>query len=183
MKSPYTRLPGRGRRKSGFLSLTAPVSTAWIGSDYVLAVDLYGAAEDYRRFYFKEIQAFGVKRTRRYEIWAAVLVPFFLSFLWGALAAKDDSRWVFAPFAALFGLSLLVHLLRGPTCRCYVVTRVGKEELGAFSRMRTARRAFDVLRPLVVAAQREVALSLRRMRDAAAAAAAPDASAASAAAS
>jgi hypothetical protein len=179
MTSPYRRLPGRGRRKGSFLSLTSPISSAWVGPDHVLAVDLYGAAEDYRRFYFREIQAFGVKRTRRYEIWAAVLVPLLVAFLWATLAATDESRWFLGAMALFFGLCLAIHLLRGPTCRCYVLTRVGREELGAFSRLRTARKALDALRPLVVAQQREVALAIRRAREAAAAAAAVPAAAAS----
>jgi hypothetical protein len=164
VKSPYRRLRGRGRRGGRFFAIAAPLSTAWIGPDHLLAVDMFGASEDYRRFYFKEIQAFAVRRTIRYEVWAGILAALLFVSLWAALATTDAARVSFGILAALFGVLLLVHLLRGPTCRCYVVTRVGREELGAFARLRTAKRALDALRPIVVAAQREVALAARRAR-------------------
>src|SRR5258706_8681559 len=134
---------------------------------------MFEASEDYRRFYFREIQALAVRRTIRYEVWTGILAPLFLVTLWATLATTDAARISFGILAALFGILLLVHLLRGPTCRFYVVTRVGREELGAFARFRAAKRALDTLRPIVVAAQREVALAARRARAASPAAKAP----------
>lgn len=170
---PYRKLRGRGRRAAGFFTLTAPVSTLWVGSDHLLLVDSYGASEDYRRFYFAEIQAFAVRRTRRLEIGAAVLGTFVLLFGAWASAAGEVARIILGILAAIFVVALAVHALLGPTCRCYVVTRVKREELPALKRTRNARRALDLVRPLIVAAQRDVALAANRAR-ASEAAAAPD---------
>ena len=167
----YRRLPGRGRKSAGFLTLTAPTSTLWLGADHVLTVDSYGAAEDYRRFYFREIQAIAVRKTRTLLWVSALQAAVMASFVWAALAIGRESAVFFGILAALDAVFLLVHLARGTTCRTYVVTRVGREELAALRRTRQARRVLEVVRPLVVAAQREAALELRRARAEAGAAA------------
>ena len=48
---------------------------------------------------------------------------------------------------------LLLNLLLGPTCVCYLRTAVQIDRLAAIRRVRRAERALDRLRPLIEAAQ------------------------------
>ena len=73
--TPYRRLRGRGRRGGRFFAIAAPLSTAWVGPDHLLAVDMFGASEDYRRFYFREIQALAARRARAASVPAEAPAP------------------------------------------------------------------------------------------------------------
>ena len=63
----YKKLAGSGR---SFIS----VNTVWMGRDHLLAVETVGYTEHYRRFYFKDIQAFLVQRNRHRMLatWSSV---------------------------------------------------------------------------------------------------------------
>jgi len=52
----YTRLPGRGR---GFFRY----NTLWLGKDYLLSINSKIFSEDYKRFYYGDIQAIVTRKT------------------------------------------------------------------------------------------------------------------------
>ena len=56
----YRRLPGRGRRKQGLVFLAAAHSSLWLGPDHLLSVDRIWMNEEYKRFYFRDVQAITV---------------------------------------------------------------------------------------------------------------------------
>src|SRR5436190_14424668 len=69
----YRRLPGRGRKTSGWIGLGATVNTIWLTSDHLLLREtVYGLSESYKRFYFRDIQAFIVRRSPRWIAWISI---------------------------------------------------------------------------------------------------------------
>ena len=152
----YHRLPGRGLRKQGFLSFSVAGSRArlWLGKDHLLMVESQFYREDYRRFYFRDIQAFVLRRTnqgRFISITLAVLVLLFGSISVGSAGGVEP--YFFWIVTAGFALFLLWNTLLGPTCECHLRTAVQMEELPSLRRLRRARRVLDRLRPLIIAAQ------------------------------
>lgn len=155
MSGEYRRLPGRGRRTTGrgFLDLTMPKSSVWTGDDHLLVVDDAGYFERYRRFYFRDVQAILVRRTRG---WAVGLVVFgLLSALpiAGSLVTESWASYSLGVVGALLTLVFLVHASRGPTCRVTLKTAVHVEEIAAWKRLRAARKGIALLRPHLLAAQ------------------------------
>jgi len=142
----YRRLPGRGHHLSG-------TSTLWLGPDHLLRVDSHRYAEDYKRFYYGDIQSIVLlPSTRRQSIliaWAAVCVPLTL------LALFSPGAWAvfLGCLAGLAGLMLAVNWLRGETCECRIQTAVQTEVLRSLNRLRTALKALRLLQPRVEAIQ------------------------------
>ncbi len=151
----YTRLPGRGIRRQSIVSVVRTMTTLWLGPDHLLVVDSMGGyTENYKRFFFRDIQAFQVRRTTRGRIWSAVLL--FLSLVGGALAwtVSDVAWWYFwMAVGMFFGLLLLANVLQGPTCVTHIRTAVQVEEIPSLRRLRNVRRVLERLRPLIEQAQ------------------------------
>ncbi len=150
----YRRLPGRGRKRGGFFALTPTRASLWAGREHLLYVFSTGYTEEYKRFYYRDIQAIVMRKTGRGSAW-----NFFSAlslFLFALLALTRTTTAAAAVFWILSGLSLLVlagNLLRGPTCVCHLHTAVSTEELPSLSRERNARKAIDLLKPLIQRAQ------------------------------
>jgi hypothetical protein len=129
----------------------------FLGGDHLLCVDSSGYAEEYRRFYYADIQAVLVRKTQRGGIWTMVwsiltVVPALIAL--GLTGAGADILWSFAGFGLL---CLLVNISRGPTCVAHLRTAVHLEELPSLHRLRVARNVLALLRPLVEQAQGVVA--------------------------
>lgn len=149
-ESAYRRLPGRGRRTSGFISLGASVSTIWLRDDHILVREsVYGLSETYKRFYFRDIQAIVVRRTQRWLAWIVVWTSCSFLFLFWSIAARWQSvAWgVFWPGLCFF--LAMVKLARGPSCVTHLVTAVQRELLGSLNTVRKARRVLKILVPLI----------------------------------
>jgi hypothetical protein len=150
----YRRLPGRGRRRGSFFSFTATRARLWAGKDHVLCVYATGYTEEYKRFYYRDIQAFVTRKTGRGAAWNAVSSLFlFLSALLAITRTSTTAAAVFWILGGIFLIVLAVNLLLGPTCICHVQTAVSREELPSLGRERNARKAIDFLKPLIEAAQ------------------------------
>ena len=115
----------------------------WLGTDHLLSIDSTGYTENYKRFYFRDIQAITIEKTRIWQIW---------NFIWGTAVfifivlvvttkpAGSPSGWssdeivsgiVFGGLTMLFTLFLLINLLWGATCKCFLRTAVQIEEFAA----------------------------------------------------
>ncbi len=158
-KKEYHRLT-RARSRSGFNIVSASRSSLWRGGDHLLCIDSSGYTESYKRFYYRDIQAITIVATKRRVVWNWILaIPTILclALLFSALSFRnyweDGIVIVYTVSALLFGVPLLINLVRGPTCTCYLRTAVQTEELPSLSRVRRARKALDRLRPLIAAAQ------------------------------
>ncbi len=135
----YLRLPGK-RRSLG------RNSTLWISDDHLLLVKSTRVAEQYRRFYFRDIQAFLIRR-KRFSPTRNVLD----AFLWLGVLSIYLAH---APVTALFGAAVLLYKrFSGPYCVCHIQTAVQTEALPSLYRLRVAQQVLGRLAPLIAAAQ------------------------------
>ena len=149
-------------RRAGFFTAVATRSSLWLGKDHLLCIDSNGYGEDYKRFYFRDIQGLTMRRTRRRFWWTIVLLASGLLALAVALFVRSMTGDVGANIfwgviAALLGIPLIINLARGPTCVCHLHTAVQVEELPSLKRFRRARKVLDRLRPLIAGAQGQLA--------------------------
>jgi hypothetical protein len=160
----YKRLTS-GHVRSGFAVAVTSRCSLWLSHDHLLFIDSNGYTETYKRFYFRDIQAFTVALTRNRLVW---------NWIWGGLAAICLVVWgavvlpglpisvagliTGASMALLFLVLLLVNNLLGPTCTCQVRTAVQTEELPPLNRLPRARRVLARLRPLIGEAQSQLVL-------------------------
>jgi hypothetical protein len=149
-KTRYRRLPGRGPRRGGIIISPFSRCFLYIGDDHVLAVDNNGFSEDYKRFYFSDIQAIITRKTIRGMVWSIVLASLFACFLIPALLLGNEPFWV---YSGAFLVLLLINLLRGPTCICHIMTAVQEEQLPSLNRLRVARKVISTLRLAIEKAQ------------------------------
>ena len=158
----YRRLPGRGVRRQGIA--TAARTRLWLARDHLLSVDYQWYAEDYKRFYFRDIQAVILRKTRTARTINEVLMPLVCVVLALALSLSIAGGFTdgFAIFwwiiAAVLLAFLVANILMGPTCVCHLKTAVQTEELPSLRRLRRARKVLARVRPLIVAAQGEITL-------------------------
>ena len=57
-RKEYKRIGGRGSRRRQFFTR----NTLWLGADHLLQGEHTGYTEEYKRFYFRDIQGITVKR-------------------------------------------------------------------------------------------------------------------------
>ena len=150
----FVRLPGRR-----YISLNFSRNSLWLGKDYLLHVINRGYTEDYRRFYYRDVQAILIRQTR---------VGFVLKIVLGFFAALNLSLlalgrfvWNWDPVAliplavsaAFWVLCFFIEAAAGPTCICHLRTAVQFEKLPSLFRVRKARKAIAILRSRIENAQ------------------------------
>lgn len=149
---PYVKLPGGER---GFVRR----SSLWKGSDHLLLVKGTRFNEEYRRFYYRDIQAVITERRWRFgsigwwvlnllAIWVLALVFAYGSILRGiagvTLAVLVIGALARAAVAIVYGR------------RCVLQTAVSREELPSLQRQWHAEKALTKLREKIAAAQGEL---------------------------
>src|SRR5574341_2110684 len=142
----YRRLPGR-RRTFAFTR-----NSLWLGEDHLLHVINRGYTEEYKRFYYRDIQAVVMRRTRTGAVITLLLGVLNLFFL--ALVLLGWKRWEWEPAGLIAILIpagfclfvLLIYVFRGPTCVCHLRTVVHFESLPSLSRVAQAIKAMQMLR-------------------------------------
>jgi hypothetical protein len=146
-QKPYKRLPGKKKNSLGGLN------TLWLGGDHMLSIDSKRVSEDYKRFYYTDIQSVVTRKTIGGKI-QNLFLGLFCGLL-TLLAAITGGSWVtfFGIMAGLFLLILLFNCLLGPTCECHLRTAVQTEKLPSLNRLKYMRKAMDSLRPLIEKAQ------------------------------
>jgi hypothetical protein len=133
-------------------------SSLWLGEDHLLLVQGSGFNEGYKRFYFRDIQAFTVRQTGRRTGWNLVLGVLLILFVLLGLALAGDMGTggtivYMSIFMVILGIPLLVNNLLGQACKCWVQTAVQTEELPSLSRVRRTQKVLARIRPLIAAAQ------------------------------
>ena len=153
MSNPdYKRLTyGRRQRKRDLIGIPGSRAALWLASDHILQVRSSLVSEDYRRFYFKDIQAFVIRSTnrRKYLNITFVIALVLLLMLFSLLYEGNSLVGFVAIFTLIFGLPLLVNVLLGPTCDVSIRTAVQEEALPSLCRVRRARRVIDRIRPQI----------------------------------
>ncbi len=158
-KKRYKRLPGRGPRRGGFINVSLSKCSLYLSDDHILAVDSNGFSEDYKRFYFFDIEGIITRRTRRWGSWSIALGLMIAGSLLGALFLESESVRIF--FWILSGallVFLLINVLRGPTCICHILTAVQEEQLPSLNRLRVARKVIGTLRLAIEKVQGKLSL-------------------------
>jgi hypothetical protein len=142
------------RRTPGLAVITVTRSNLWLGSDHLLCVETEGFSESYRRFYFRDIQAITLRRTKRALVLGLVTGITAAMFALLAIFVDDIAgKVVLTIIASLFGLPFLLNLIYGPTCECQLRTAVQTEKVPSMGRVRRARKVLNRIRPLIAQAQ------------------------------
>lgn len=149
----YIRL-ARPRRRSGFLTATTTRSSLWLAKDHLLCVETNGYTENYKRFYFRDIQAITLHRTKSFLIANSILIPLTALFVILGVGVSDFVGSIILWCVALLpGIPLIVNLVRGPGCLCRVRTAVQEEEIPALANIRKTQAVLDHIRPLIAETQ------------------------------
>src|SRR2546425_13007038 len=107
----YMRLTRSRPRRGSFFSGLATSSSLWLGKDHLLNIDSNRFSEQYKRFYFRDIQAIATVRNKRREAWNILLTLFVLSSLLFVVAGTPR---VAGAWALIFLIMLLVNNVLGP---------------------------------------------------------------------
>ena len=144
---PYKAIPGRLR---GWIRK----ASLWEGSDHVLLIRGTRFQEDYRRFYYAEIQSLQMVRSFRWSSfgWTTLALFFGLILFALAISRRNATAMRAESFIAAFivGQALLAWRFG---CRCFVQTAVSREELTSLIRTWSAEKAFTRLRTRIMEAQ------------------------------
>jgi len=141
--SAYQRLPGK---KKGFL---IGHHTLWQGSDHLLQIYSRLGVEDYKRFYFDDIQAIITRKSGTGRIQNIVIGALAGLFCLFALTSGGDWRYFHASIAAIILLFLLINVYKGPTCETVLLTAVQTEKLHSLHRLKEAQPVMDRLRSII----------------------------------
>jgi hypothetical protein len=156
-KGEYQRLT-RARSRSAFGIVSTARSSLWLGKDHLLSIESTGYTENYKRLYFRDIQAITVRKTELGKIWSLVFAVLGgLLGLFAAVSGQAILAGVLGTLAGVFLLLLIVNLATGPTCLCQLHTAVQTEALTSLNRLRRARKVMNRLRPLITQAQGQLA--------------------------
>jgi hypothetical protein len=148
----YERIPG----SPAFLSQVR--SELWWEGDHLLLVRRGSFTESYRRLYLADVQALSIRKTGTGRVVNAVAGAMAVTCLvygtWAAIYQPGAVPMVIAAVLLLpLAVTLVVNTALGPTCECHAKTAVQAVKLPSLSRLRTARRAMGMLKPLIEAAQ------------------------------
>ena len=142
----YKKLSRHRRNAAGY-------SRLWLAEDHLLLVTSSGYSEEYRRFFFPDIQALIVRRTR----WSTGLnwTLGLSSALFGALGftVPNEGGIVLWSIAGICLIAALINMALGPTCSVQIQTAIAKHPLEPINRLREARKVIAQLAPLIRAVQ------------------------------
>jgi hypothetical protein len=145
---PYRKLPGVRR---GILS----GASLWLGSDHILHVKNTRFAEDYRRYYFSDIEAIYLRKTGRFLPPPAVVIAVILGLI--AVLILSVSRrtaameWTWAGLLAIAAYAAWLCLFR--SCVCSIQTAVSTDRLSCLHRVSGARAAIEQITNRVLQVQ------------------------------
>jgi len=122
----------------------------WKGEDHLLSVQHTYYSEEYTRFYYRDIQAVIIRKTKMGMIIKGILI--FLVLLCPLLYLIDSLKF-FLITGLFFGILLIIDLIRGATCECSLQTAVQKRRLHAIDRVKSARKLIRIIGPMIEEAQ------------------------------
>lgn len=142
----YKKLPGNTFDVGRFGKFSL-----WLTNDHLLHVRNRGDSEEYKRFYYHDIQSLLLRKTSKGTILNVIFG--ILSFACLAILALAVIRWKWQPFpliawsvmTAIFLFSFLSNVLRGGTCTCHLQTAVHHQELRSLSRIRASMKALALV--------------------------------------
>lgn len=140
-ENKYKRLPGRPFSPFEVRSL-------WQGPDHLLYVESVFFKENYKRFFYSDIQSVIMQRSDSHMLWSCI---------WGALALicgliaflVPGTPYVSATLAALFLLALAINLARGASCTVCLQTAVQVQKISSLKRVRPAQKTMALIKERV----------------------------------
>lgn len=139
----------------------------WRGRDHLLKVTSSNFTEDYRRFYFKDIQSITILKTNNGFGWTVVMAILTVLCLVIAFAIGGMGGAIFCVIVISFlVLILAINVALGPTCKCWIRTAVKSERIESLGRLRKARKVLAALRPFILEAQGELTAEERAAAEA-----------------
>ena len=142
----YKKLGGRATRpKNLFIT-----NSLWIGRDHLLQIEHTGYSEDYKRFYFSDIQGFTVRLTNRQRTLGIILGALLVLSAAALISFPDPiARSILGSITGVLLLLLVVNFWKGQTCACFVKTAVQEEILPSLRRLRKARKVLAQVKPFI----------------------------------
>ena len=150
MTIDYKKFSGKKRNFIG-------IDRIWIGPDHLLMVESTGISEKYKRFFFKDIQAIRLLKTKT-TLYSLIFVSslFLLTAALGVWSWNGTSQELVI-FPALICLVLLYYLIRlfiqGPSCECWIYSSVQKEKIKPVTKVKTGKKLLGLLVPKIEALQ------------------------------
>ena len=124
----------------------------WQGTDHLITAETTMASEEYRRFYYRDIQAIVIRKTAWHHVFTVLSgLPAVLFLILGIFG--DGLAYAWLALAAWTGAMLGINLWRGPTCVCQVRTAVQNVRVRALARLRRVDRVLAQITPLIAQAQ------------------------------
>ncbi len=154
----YKRLTRSGSQR-GFAVAFRSRGSLWLGPDHLLSVETNGYTESYKRFYFRDIQAIIVRRTKLRSIVNGILMAPSVGCLIGLILSffsrpmDEVTVLTCLILSAVFLLLLLINSTLGAGCICHLRTAVQIEVLPSLYRVPKMRRILNEIQPLIAAAQ------------------------------
>ena len=139
----YQKLPGS---KRGFL---VGKHTLWQGQDHLLQIFCRMGVEEYKRFYFSDVQAIVTHKTDVGKVQNAILGCFILFLAWPAFVFEGEWSISFAAAAGVLLILLFINLTRGSTCETRLMTAVQTEKIHSLSRLKNAVKVMDRIKPYI----------------------------------
>lgn len=148
----YEKFPGKHRKFVG-------TDRLWFGQDHLLLVSSTGISEDYKRFYFKDIQAFNIIKTRNHMI--LMIIGFLLLGITAGLSVwlykLDNHNAEMLIPGSIIGFIFICYLawlfIKGPSCKSFVYSSVQKERLTPLKTIKKARKFLGIILPKIEASQ------------------------------
>jgi hypothetical protein len=143
----YNKLPGS---KKGFLF---GKYTLWQDADHLLHIFSRFGVEDYKRFYYSDIQAIITRKTVAGKVHNIIMGCFSLLFLAPFFAFDGPWSIFYLIVSGIMFFIMLINLYLGPTCETRLMTAVQTEKLQSLNRLKKTFRVMDSLRPHIQQAQ------------------------------
>jgi len=146
-KSIYQRLTGRKRTLFGFSQL-------WLAPDHILLVRSTRFTENYQRFSLADIQAIVVTELPDRVAFQFVVLAAIIAGAAGFFAVTGIFLKALLASVTLVALSVLIaNIALGPRARCDLQTAVTQELLSPVTRVRSAQKFLQRIRPAIDAVQ------------------------------
>ncbi len=152
-RSKHKKLLGKGKSWISFSRLSEE-------EDHLLFVTSVGWLEKHKRFYYGDIHSVVTVLSADYVAWMIILS---LLTLFTGVAYLTGGRWFSAVAFIILVIILIIHLVRGGTCKCWIETDVNKQRLNMFGRVKQVEKFMARIEPRIRDAQG--AFSLEEMKE------------------
>ena len=136
----YQRLPGKKK------SFIIGYHTLWQGADHLLSIYSRFGMEEYKRFYFNDIEAIIVHKTDTGKIQNLILGLIMGLFAIMVFTLEGGLAVLGGIMAGCFLVFLGVNWFRGPTCITHIRTAVQNEKLHSLNRLKNTHKVMDRLK-------------------------------------